>query len=245
MDRRAFLAAVGGAGVVELMSSAQKAEALEAAMVQELDRAASEAKMPRMGSNTEKEELPPMPAKPTLVDFYRLRFAPARHLLQSAARAQEVGMPERTIMACLLHDISVSNLVRPDHGYWCAQMIEPYVDERISWGIRYHQALRFFPDPAVGYEYPEMYNRMFGKDYEPDEYIKQAHAYAKAHKWYREARNITLNDEYAFDPAKQVSLDPFIDIIGRNFKNPPEGLGYDGSPVAHMWRTMISPKRPL
>ena len=245
MDRRTFLTAVGGAGVVELMSPAQKAEALEAALVQELDQPSNEAKKPRMGSNNEKDDLPPMPAKPTLVDFYRLRFAPARHVLQSAARAQEVGMPERTIMACLLHDISVSNLVRPDHGYWCAQMIEPYVDERISWGIRYHQALRFFPDPAVGYEYPEMYNRMFGKDYEPDEYIKQAHTEAKAHKWYMEARNITLNDEYAFDPAKQVSLDPFVDVIGRNFKNPPEGLGYDGSPVAHMWRTMMFPKRPL
>jgi len=242
MDRRTFLAAVGGAGVVELMSPGEKAEALEAAMVQELDR---EAKKPRMGSATDKDDLSPMPAKPTLVDFYRLRFAPARHVLQSAARAQEVGMPERTIMACLLHDLSVSNLVRPDHGYWCAQMIEPYVDDRISWAIRYHQALRFFPDPAVGYEYPEMYNRMFGKDYEPDEYIKQAHAEAKAHKWYMEARNITLNDEYAFDPAKQVSLDPFLDVIGENFRNPPEGLGYDGSPVAHMWRTMIHPKRPL
>jgi predicted HD phosphohydrolase len=245
MDRRTFLAAVGGAGVVELMSPAQKAEALEAAMVQELDRAAQEAKKPRMGGNTGEDDLPPMPEKPTLIDFFRLRFAPARHLLQSAARAQEVGMPERTIMACLLHDISVSNLVRPDHGYWCAQMIEPYVDQRISWGIRYHQALRFFPDPAVGYEYPEMYNRMFGEDYEPDQYIKQAHEYAKAHKWYMEARHITMNDEYAFDPAKQVSLDPFIEIIGRNFKNPPEGLGYDGSPVAHMWRTMIFPKRAL
>src|SRR3972149_4596290 len=113
MDRRTFLAAVGGAGGVELMSPAQKAEALEAAMVQELDR---DAKMPRMGSNTEKDDFPPMPAKPTLVDFYRLRFAPARHALQSAARAQEVGMPEKTIMACLLHDISVSNLASPHHG---------------------------------------------------------------------------------------------------------------------------------
>jgi hypothetical protein len=186
MDRRTFLAAVGGAGVVELMSPAQKAEALESVVIQELDR---EAKMPRMGSNTENDPLPLMPERPTLVDFYRLRFAPARHLLQSAARAQAVGMPERTVMACLLHDISVSNLVRPDHGYWCAQMIEPYVDERISWAVRYHQALRFFPDPAVGYEYPEMYHRMFGSDYEPDEYIKQAHAKAKAHKctWKRAA----------------------------------------------------------
>jgi predicted HD phosphohydrolase len=241
MDRRTFLGAIGGVSALELMSSNEKAEALEAAMVQQLD----ESKRPLTGTQNDREELPQMPAKPTLLDFYRLRFLPARHLLQSAARAQEVGMPERTVFACLMHDVSVYNLVRPDHGYWCAQLIEPYVDEKVSWGIRYHQAVRFFPDPAVGYEYPEMYNRIFGVDYEPDEYIKQAHDFAKKHEWYMEARNITMNDEYAFDPNKEVSLDPFVDVIGRNFKNPPEGLGFDGSPVAHMWRSIMNPKRRL
>jgi hypothetical protein len=28
---------------------------------------------------------------------------------------------------------------------------------------------------------------------------------------------------------------------GRNFRQPREGLGFDGSLVAHMWRTMIWP----
>ena len=28
---------------------------------------------------------------------------------------------------------------------------------------------------------------------------------------------------------------------GRNFRQPWEGLGFDGSPVAHMWRTVIWP----
>jgi predicted HD phosphohydrolase len=241
MDRRTFLAAVGGAGAVELMTSEEKAEALESAMVRQLD----DSKRPLAGTQNDRDELPEMPSKPTLLDFYRLRFLPGRHLLQSGARALEVGMPERTVFACLMHDVSVYNLMRPDHGYWCAQLIEPYVDERISWGIRYHQAVRFFPDPAVNYEYPEMYNRIFGEDYVPDEYIKQAHDYAKRHEWYMEARNITLNDEYAFDPNKEVSLDPFVEILQRNFRNPPEGLGFDGSPVAHMWRSIMNPKRRL
>ena len=35
------------------------------------------------------------------------------------------------------------------------------------------------------------------------------------------------------------------DIIGRNFRQPEEGLGFDGSPVAHMWRTIIWPTRTL
>ena len=37
----------------------------------------------------------------------------------------------------------------------------------------------------------------------------------------------------------------FADIIGRNFKQPKEGLGYDNSPSAHMWRTIANPNRPL
>ncbi len=60
------------------------------------------------------------------------------------------------------------------------------------------------------------------------------------------SRLITVNDIYSFDPNAVVSLDDFVDIIGRNFKQPEEGLGLDNSPVAHMWRTMIWPtKLPL
>ncbi len=59
------------------------------------------------------------------------------------------------------------------------------------------------------------------------------------------SRLITLNDIYSFDPNAKVELDEFEDIIGRNFKQPKEGLGFDGSPVAHMWRTMMYPNNPL
>ena len=56
---------------------------------------------------------------------------------------------------------------------------------------------------------------------------------------------LDINDVYAFDPDKNPSLDLFVDIIGRHFKQPKEGLGFDGSPVAHMWRTMIWPNNRL
>jgi hypothetical protein len=67
----------------------------------------------------------------------------------------------------------------------------------------------------------------------------------KNHKWYMEPRLVTVNDLYAFDPNAVVSIDPFIDIIGRHFKQPKEGLGNDNSPVAHMWRSMANPDQPL
>src|SRR6186997_1869341 len=68
---------------------------------------------------------------------------------------------------------------------------------------------------------------------------------ARNHKWYMTSRLITLNEIYSFDPNAKVNLDDFVDIIGRNFKQPKEGLGLDSSPSAHMWRTMMWPNRFL
>ena len=91
-----------------------------------------------------------------------------------------------------------------------------------------------------------MYNRIFGVDYAPDKYIRVAHDEAKAHKYYMESRLITMNDEYGFDrDIEPPPVEEFTDIIGRQFRQPKEGLGYDGSPVAHIWRTLINPNRPL
>ncbi|GIT22836.1 MAG: hypothetical protein CM1200mP40_25180 [Gammaproteobacteria bacterium] len=59
-----------------------------------------------------------------------------------------------SILACLLHDISVEGFLRTDHGFWGAQLVRPYVDEEVAWAIQKHQALRFFADDSVGYDYP-------------------------------------------------------------------------------------------
>jgi hypothetical protein len=189
--------------------------------------------------------LPPLPDKPQLIDFMKYRFASTNHLLQSATLALKNGHSEKVVLACLLHDIGVVGFIRCDHGYWGAQMIEPYVDEEVSWAIRMHQALRFFPDPSAGYEYPEMYIKNFGADYRPEPYIVAEYERARNHKWYMTSRLITVNDIYSFDPNAKVNLDDFVDIIGRNFKQPKEGLGFDNTPSSHMWRTLNWPTRFL
>lgn len=248
MNRRIFLkatSALAGTGAAAAtLSVADRAEALEHAMIETLDAETAPERPPLRGSE-DKEPLSVMPAKPTLLDFFEHRFAPASHVLQSATRAMKHGMSEEIVLACLLHDLSVTNLVRADHGWWCAQMIEPYVPERVAWAIRYHQALRFFPDPSVNYEYPEMYIRMFGADYEPEPYLKAAYDYARNHAWYMDARSITMHDDYSFDPDAKPTIEPFVDLIGRHFRQPKEGLGFDNSPTAHMWRTMMNPRRRL
>jgi hypothetical protein len=191
--------------------------------------------------------LPKMPEQPQLMDFFHLRFTAftRNHLLQSAKLALQSGLEEKVVLACLLHDIANGALIRTDHGYWGAQLIEPYVSEEISWAVRYHQALRFFPDESVGYGYPQAYREFFGPEYQPSAYVRQAYEEARNHRWYMTARLITLNDAYAFDPDVAVDPEEFTDIIGRHFRQPAAGLGFDNSPVAHMWRTMIWPNNLL
>jgi hypothetical protein len=242
----------------------ERADELEARMMRELDRVPTKSVLFISGDRDPREplarppegslaligedpRLPKMPAKPTLMDFFKLRCAVGgvNHLLQSANLARKAGHPEQVVMACLLHDIGVAGFIRADHGYWGAQLVEPYVEEEVSWAIRAHQALRFFPDESVGYEYPEQYVRLFGADYQPEPYIQEEYKRARNHQWYMTGRLITVNDLYAFDPDVVVNLEDFTDIIGRNFKQPEEGLGFDNSPTAHMWRTMIMPTRFL
>jgi hypothetical protein len=197
-----------------------------------------------MGDNP---ALPRMPEKPTLLDFFKHRITgiTQRHLLTSAKRALDGGHPEKIVIACLLHDIANACLIRSDHGYWGAQLITPYVDEEVAWAVQYHQALRYFADESVGYAYPESYVRFFGADYVPPDYIQRDAEFARRHRWYMSARLVTINDIYFFEDADAPDPEIFADIIARNFRQPEEGLGFDGSPVAHMWRTMIWPNNLL
>ena len=246
------------------MLTLQKAEAIDHAASEQLDRFAivkspvytsgeldpreplehpmEPGKLRLMGHDP---RLPRMPDRPTLFDFYKYRLGPAIHMLQSARLAQKNGASEKIVLACLIHDIASSGFIRADHGYWTAQLVEPYVDEEVSFAIRYHQVLRFYPDESVGYYYPESYVRNFGADFKPEPYLERAYEYARGHKWYMSARLVTVNDLYSFDPSVQVELEEFTDIVGRHFRQPKEGLGFDQSPSAHMWRTINWPTRYL
>jgi hypothetical protein len=198
----------------------------------------------QMGDNP---VLPKMPERPALRDFFELRFSKISrtHLLQSARVARANGLDEKVILACLLHDIAIAGLLSANHGYWGAQLLAPYVDEEVAWAIQKHEALRYFPDESVGYAYPQAYIDYFGPDYRPPDYLRAEHEAARQHRWYMTSRLVTINDIYSFDPAVQVSFEEFEDIVGRHFRQPAAGLGFDGSPVAHMWRTMIWPNNFL
>jgi len=273
IDRRAFIAGLGGTTAVSLMGDEAKADALEEFMSARLNEAVAAPQAPSGGTfpsaadlqaqietrptrrgvgnlfaarTGNVKRLDPMPRAPRLVDFFTMRFnGTSNHCLQSATKALRSGMTEEVVLACLLHDV-VQELIKVDHGWWGAQLFEPYVPERTTFAIRYHQALRFYADSENGYEYPDLYHRVFGRDYKPEPYIEQTYQTVRKHKLYGDARMVTVNDLYAFDPnAAPVSLEQFADIIGRHFRQPKQGLGYDNSPVAHMWRSIERPDAPL
>ena len=152
----------------------------------------------------------------------------------------------RSILACLLHDIGVVSFIRCDHGYWGAQLIEPYVDEEVSLGDEdCTRRCASFPTNRSATSIPTCTRDFSAPDYKPEPYIVAEYERARKHKWYMTSRLICINDIYSFDPNAKVDLDDFVDIIGRNFKQPKEGLGFDNSPSAHMWRTMMWPTRFL
>jgi hypothetical protein len=272
IDRRAFIASLGGATAVAAMSADARADALEnhlsaslSAMAATATATASraptvaelEAQIPTrnyrrgVGNGLVNKDggnvtlLAPLPAKPTLVDFIKLRLqSNAEHCLQSARLARIKNMDEDIVFACLVHDLSLS-LMRAEHGFWSAQMFEPYVSEKVTFAIRHHATLRFYPDKDAGYEYPELYRTMFGSDYVPPAHQQAEYKWVRKHRWYMAPRLVTVNDLYSFEPDVKVSVDDFTDVIGRHFRQPKEGLGFDGSPVAHIWRTAAWPDSPL
>src|SRR4029453_14260058 len=134
-----------------MATTMQRAEAAEHAMSEELDRIVVKSVLYTSGERDPRApvprppdhgklfpmgpdpRLPKMPDKPTLFDFFRYRFGPSAHMLQSARLAQKNGTSEKVILACLLHDIAIAGFIRSDHGYWSAPPLEPYVEERGSW----------------------------------------------------------------------------------------------------------------
>src|SRR5690348_2056044 len=137
IDRKGFVASLGGATALNMMSDEAKADALEEHLMFQLSQATGNTKFPtaaeieaQIETRTSRrgvgnlfvsprgnvKKLPAMPDKPTLIDFFNLRFQDtANHVLQSANLAKKNGMSEEIILGCLLHD-TVQALIRVDHG---------------------------------------------------------------------------------------------------------------------------------
>src|SRR4029453_15538242 len=159
IDRRVFIASLGGTTAVSLMSDEAKADALEEFMSARLNEVVNaqnappaetfptaaeleaqiETRATRRGVGNlfvarsgNVKRLDKMPSNPRLVDFFTMRFNnTSNHCLQSATKALRSGMSEEVVLACLLHDV-VQEIIKVDHGWWGAQLFEPYISEKAA-----------------------------------------------------------------------------------------------------------------
>ena len=146
-----------------------------------------------------------MPKKPTILDFFRLRFEPANHVLQSATRAMKTGMTEEV-------DPRVPAARRgaePDKGrsrlvgraaVRAVHSREDDVRDPLS------------PDAALlsGRGGRIRVSRISTSASSATTTCRRRTSQAtykmlRNHKWYMEPRLVTVNDLYAFDPNAKVS----------------------------------------
>ena len=162
------------------------------------------------------KRLPKMPEKPTLIDFFKLRFASTntccrapRMRSRPASREGHSGLPAARHRRRQLHPLRPRLLGRADDRALCrrgGQLGDPHAPGSAL--LSDSRRLKISGDV----------HPLFGADYEPEPYISR-NTSAPNHKWYMTSRMITVNDIYSFDPNAKVDLDDFIDIIGRNFRS--------------------------
>ena len=92
--------------------------------------------------------------------------------------------------------------------------------------LRHSLSPRYVFSLSRSVQYPYL-SALFAIYYVPPPYIEEPIKFAQAHL---HPRLVTVNYLYAFDPNAAVSIEPFLDIIGRHFKQPKEGLGNDEQP---------------
>ena len=254
----------------ETPTLSQRADALEEKMSQELDYIVIKS---RLYSMAEEGDMGPPPnaarlmaANPnarvlmgddprlardagrsqTLMDFFKCRFGPAAHLLQSAKHAVNAGLPDNMVLACLCTTSrrSVSSAAITATGApnsWSPTSTKklpgPSAPTRCCASTLTSRWATNIRNPTSKRSAP-----ITGRIHISMKIISGC----ETTNGTMSGRMITVHDICSFDPDAKVELEEFTDVIGRNFRQPEQRiLGFDNSPVAHMWRAMIRPAKYL
>ena len=127
-----------------------------------------------------------------------------QHSLQSATRAENDGVDEEWIAACLIHDIG-DDLAPLNHSEFAAALIKPYVREEVHWVVAHHGLFQM-----------TYYAHHLGQDPNGRERYRD-------HPFYESCvRFCERWDQPSFDPAYPTrSLEYFAPVIHRVFSPQP------------------------
>ena len=127
-----------------------------------------------------------------------------QHSLQSATRAENDGVDEEWIAACLIHDIG-DDLAPLNHSEFAAALIKPYVREEVHWVVAHHGLFQMV-----------YYAHHLGQDPDGRERYRD-------HPFYESCvRFCERWDQPSFDPVYPTrSLEYFAPVIHRVFSPQP------------------------
>lgn len=179
-------------------------------------------------------------------------FHGGHHAMQSAAFALQAGWNEEVVLASFLHDFG-KLIRRQQHSYFGAEMMRPYVSEKVYWLVLNH----FDVICGLGTDEERMkatkqvhptqqirsswYNR---QAFEPGPRIPNRvdldvsemlnHPWAKELGQVREADDSGRVAHYVPNVREDMKK-----ILQRHFKQPKRGLGADRSSAAAYWKLVI------
>lgn len=123
-----------------------------------------------------------------------------RHSLQSATRALRNGEETEMVVAALFHDVA-DPIAPENHSAAAAEIIKPYVSERIFWVIRHHGLFQ-------GYYY---FHHLGGD--------RNAREKFREHKWFDDCEYFCHEyDQNCFDPKyNELALEEFEPLVKEVF----------------------------
>jgi predicted HD phosphohydrolase len=126
------------------------------------------------------------------------------HSLQSATRAERDGRDEQYVVACLVHDIG-DGLAPHTHGSLAADVLRPFVSERLTWIVEHHPVFQqHYYGAAAGLD-PDARERYRGHQFF-DDTVEFCERY----------------DECCFDPDyPSLPLERFVPALRRVFSQEP------------------------
>jgi hypothetical protein len=155
------------------------------------------------------------------------------HALQCAALALERGYNDDVVVASFLHDFG-KLINRRKHTYFSAELMRPYVSEKVHWLILNHLDVNHIVMP----EDPRWENKT---SFEEEAHRVQLDLSSiKNSPWFDDLLKVRECDEGGRIRLKCPEIRPDLErVLDRSFKLSKAGLAYDKSSAAELWKLIV------
>ena len=169
----------------------------------------------------------------------RVEINQQHHAYQAALHAMNNDWSEDVITAAFLHDLG-KTVSYEKHCWFSAEMIKPYVSEKIYWITKVHFDIGYAMYPDLN-KVPKKWRFLFTDNI--NDRIGLDPSVFKKNPWYLDGTRVREADDAGRTANKNpTNIVPELKkILSRTFKQPKQGLGYDGAYSDELWKMIIEP----